>query len=356
MPAKTSWLNRSQERLALATLANFEVLSPAKLKKELIKNRPSLILKKLVPDYLAKQKWLQTQLENYKASFVILGDDDYPLNLKNSPAPPIVLFIKGELNIIFDLNAVAVVGTRKPTDYGRRNGAKIVEVLVDNNLTTVSGLAFGIDSLVHKETIRNQGRTVAVIPTGLDNIYPHSHQPLAEQIVNNGGVIATEIGFGLKRVNRGSFPRRNRIIAGLAKFLVVIEGSSKSGTLITASQAISAGRDIYALPGQIDNSYAWATNFLIQQGAKPIISIQEFGRDMKTSPNSNGPKKKVVKKILTDKEKLVIDILSGQSYPLTIEELNSESNLDLNLLFQILSRLEFENIIRVTATGKYTLK
>ncbi len=348
---KAKWLNNPLERLALATLVNFNVLPPKKLKSLLKQSPPVQIRDSFLTEGEEKSQWLKAELDKYQARVIILGDDNYPLYLEEIPSAPVVLFVLGELNSLFDLFSAGVVGTRKPTEYGTKMAASITRLLVEKGWTTVSGLAFGVDSIVHRQTLEAGGRTIAVIPSGLDAIYPSSHRHLAEEIVNNSGAVITEIGFGQKGVNRGSFPRRNRIVAGISKFLVVVEGTNKSGTLITAAQAIASGREVYAFPGRVDNPYSWAPNFLIQQGARPIISLEDFGKELKA--RQEGKKETKEKSRLTEEERLVISCLEKKGRPLSLEEISREIQKPVEGVFTLLNQMEFKGLVELNPTGRY---
>ncbi len=359
MIKKFSWLEDEKERLALATLVNFGILTPKKLREILIKETPKNVLTAFLnkEEGKLKRRWLKEKVDKYGAKIVILGDKNYPFYLQNISSPPLVLFVLGELDSFFELYTAGVVGSRKPTEYGRKMAQRCVSLLIDNNWTVVSGLAFGIDSIAHLATLESGGRTIAVIPSSLDNVYPSSHRQLAKRIIEENGVVLTEIGFGQGKINRGSFPRRNRIIAGISRFLVVVEGSNKSGTLITASQAITASREVYAFPGQIDNPYSWAPNFLIQQGAKPIVSFDDFAKELKAISHSKEEKKKLtLGENLGDKERVILSFLEEKTKPLSMEEISQGVKIPLNELFQLLSEMELKDLVSLNPVGRYLKK
>lgn len=198
----------------------------------------------------------------------------YPRMLKEIYVPPPVIYIRGNQEIL-NKPAVAVVGTRKATSYGIKATKEIVNELVKANFIIVSGLALGIDTIVHQTALKN-GRTIAVLGSSVDdkNIYPRENVKLANQIIKNDGVVISEYEPPFE-ATRYSFPQRNRIISGLSKAVVVIEAPRKSGALITARLALEQNRDVFALPGSIYSENSFGTNSLIKQGAHPITSIEE---------------------------------------------------------------------------------
>ncbi|RMD99658.1 MAG: DNA-protecting protein DprA, partial [Calditrichaeota bacterium] len=192
---------------------------------------------------------------------------EYPGLLKQIDDPPILLFVWGQL-LPTDAYALALVGTRVPTQYGRQVTEKITSGLVDAGATIVSGLARGIDTIAHAETVKRGGRTLAVLGSGLDLIYPAENRSLAQAIVENGAVV-TEFAFGTKP-DAVNFPRRNRIISGLSLGTIVIEAREKSGALITANIALEQNREVFAVPGSIFSPPSQGCHALIKEGAKLV--------------------------------------------------------------------------------------
>ncbi|MDZ7266954.1 MAG: DNA-processing protein DprA [candidate division KSB1 bacterium] len=204
---------------------------------------------------------------------VTFWDDEYPGRLKNISDAPVLLHVQGSLAPVAH-NAVAIVGTRSPTSYGRLATEKIVTGLVARGITIVSGLARGIDTIAHRTVLQNGGRTVAVLGSGLDVVYPAENRGLMEEIAGSGAVIS-EFPFGTKP-DAVNFPRRNRIISGLSLGVVVIEAGRESGALITASYALEQGREIFALPGNIFSAKSAGPHQLIREGARLIESADEI--------------------------------------------------------------------------------
>ena len=216
------------------------------------------------------ERRLQNELkkaEKQNVKIITKLDDDYPYLLKNIDYQPLVLYIKGELPSDEDVS-ISIVGTRRPTTYGKVAGSKIAADLAGAGVTITSGLARGIDSIAHKAALNAGGKTVAVLGSGLDIIYPPEHRRLYSKIIESGAAI-TEFPFATKP-ERNNFPIRNRIISGISIGTLIVEASEKSGTLITAKYAIEQGRELFAVPGNITSRQSIGTNYLIKNGARLV--------------------------------------------------------------------------------------
>jgi len=221
----------------------------------------------------ARFKSEQAAIARLGAKIVTLGSPEYPENLRHIPSPPPVLYVLGTLEAK-DSFAISVVGTRTPTHYGRRTAEELAAELASMGLTVVSGLARGIDSCAHRGALNANGRTIAVLGSGLEHIYPAEHKPLAEKIAASGAVV-TELPTDARPEPR-NFPIRNRIISGLSLGTVVVEAGPTSGALITASRALEQGREVFAVPGNIKTEKSRGTNRLIRQGAKLVVSAKDI--------------------------------------------------------------------------------
>jgi DNA processing protein len=200
-------------------------------------------------------------------------DNDYPSRLKNIQQPPPVLYLRGSYTLQ-DNWAVAIVGTRRVTSYGRQVTEQIATLLARNGVTVVSGLARGVDGVAHQAALSTGGRTLAVLGSGVDQIYPPEHRSLAEKIEENGAIISDYApGTPPESAN---FPPRNRIISGLAGAVVVVEAGDTSGALITASFAAEQGKEVFAVPGGIYSPQSRGTNKLIVNGATPMIDPKDI--------------------------------------------------------------------------------
>ena len=229
-------------------------------------------------------KWRKRDLEqeieelNKRLIKVInIEDKRYPKLLKEADSPPFLLYIKGEENLL-NQPGLAVVGTRRPTAYGRKAVFQLVPELT-KKLIIVSGLARGIDSLSHWQCLQSQGKTIAVLGHGLEQIYPRENTRLAQEIVNQDGCLVTEypLNYLMDKVN---FPQRNRIIAGLTLGTLVIEGGERSGTKITANFAVDYGREVFCVPGPIGSPQSEGPAQLIQQGAKLVIKVEDIWEEL----------------------------------------------------------------------------
>jgi len=207
------------------------------------------------------------------AKIISLTDNEYPELLKNIANPPVLLYVKGRLEKE-DMQAIAVVGSRFATSYGLQQAERLSCSLAQKGITIVSGLANGIDSAAHRATIKAGGRTLAILGSGLDVIYPPKNTPLYFDIAANGAVIS-EFQLGTSP-ERGNFPRRNRLISGLSLGTIVVEAAAKSGSLITASCALEQGREVFAVPGSVNAPTSKGTNKLLKQGARLVEDADDI--------------------------------------------------------------------------------
>lgn len=214
-------------------------------------------------------------------------DREYPQLLWEIPDPPPILYYRGHLTSWNERNTVAIVGTRRATPYGRRWTKKIVTALAERGFTIISGMAEGIDGEAHKACLDVGGQTVAVVGTGVDQIYPHHHRDLYHQILNSG-LVLSEYPQGTTP-QKAHFPARNRIIAGLSRVTLVIEAPDRSGALITAYQANEYGRDVYALPNSLDVSEAKGCLKLLGKGAQAILGVDELLESLGLLPHLDQP-------------------------------------------------------------------
>ncbi len=213
------------------------------------------------------------RLENGGATAVCPDDEDYPELLKEIADPPAVLYVQGRLELLGSL-CLAMVGSRAATSYGKRSSYSLAKALASSGVTVVSGLAAGIDSEAHRGALAVSGATIGVLGCGLDVVYPQQNSELYAQI-RETGLLLTEYPLGT-RPDSYRFPARNRIISGLSRGVVVVEAARKSGSLITAEMALDEGRDVYAVPGQIDSFKSDGAHWLLQQGAKLVQSAEDI--------------------------------------------------------------------------------
>ena len=204
---------------------------------------------------------------------VILGQQDYPENLKRIDGAPKELYVEGKI-LNQDKQAVAIVGSRKMSQYGRKIAWRFAFTLAQNKVTIVSGLAYGIDTVAHRAALAARGRTIAVLGSGLDRIYPPGNKKLAEAIARQGALV-TEFSLGTAPLGQ-NFLVRNRIISGLSLAVVVVEGERASGTISTASHAANQGIEVFAIPGPVSSPLSEAPLYLIKQGAAVAKSPKDI--------------------------------------------------------------------------------
>lgn len=333
---------------------------------ESIFHEPSYILKKtgLIPEASIKQihdpellREAEEQLKQAQAQnirILTLNDEDYPQLLKEIFAPPPVLFTKGTSDV-FSKHSIAVVGMRQPGTYGRNATAHIVRELTEHNIVIISGLALGIDSIAHKACLEHSGKTIAVLGSGIDKIYPASNQQLAQQIEDHGAIIS-EFPLGTPPLAY-NFPRRNRIISGLSAGVLVVEAGKKSGSLITAHYAMQQGRDVFAVPGSIFSDKSKGTFNLIKNGAIPVQSAQEILDSIEivthscSQPESLSKVVQLPPELLNSEERLVVDSLSDE--PQRIDQIAEKIQKKVADLFSILLNLELKGVVQQVAGQQY---
>jgi DNA processing protein len=289
------------------------------------------------------------KIERVGASLLTPEDANYPSLLKNLPDPPLALYLRGTLTSQDDL-ALAVVGTRKATTYGRDAAAFFSRQLAQQGVTIISGLAHGIDSAAHRSALEAGGRTIAVLGCGIDRVYPSDHTELAGQITRQGALIS-EFPVGSKPEAK-HFPRRNRIISGLSLGVLVVEAPEKSGAMITADQAAEQGREVFAVPGAIFSAASTGTNRLIQEGAKLVITVEDILDEL------NIARHKVEARVLTRQvapagsaEAPLLRFLSSQ--PLPVDELVRQSGLPTAEVLSALTLLELQGYVEDDGRGSY---
>ena len=217
-----------------------------------------------------------------KIEEIDIESGDYPKQLKEIYEPPLKLYILGNKDLLKQ-RGVAIVGSRKPTEYGKKVALQFAKELSENGINIISGLALGIDSYAHLGALqsRGPGKTIAILGSGLDEIYPKQNTELAKQIISSGGCIITE--YPLKtKPQKLHFPQRNRIMSGLSKGVLVVEATEKSGSLITADFALEQGKEVFAIPGNIISNTSVGTNNLIKQGAKLVTNYEEILEEVKS--------------------------------------------------------------------------
>jgi DNA processing protein len=291
------------------------------------------------------------RIDRVRARLLTLVDSDYPPLLKQIADPPAVLYIRGTL-VPQDEHALCIVGTRKASPAGRDTAKYIAHQLVKQGLTIISGLAQGIDEAAHRGALDGNGRTIAVSACGIQTVYPEQHIQLAHEIIDNGAVI-TEFPVGTVPL-RGNFPRRNRIMSGMALGVLVVEAPEKSGALITASVAGEQGRDVFAIPGNILNPMSSGTNRLIQDGAKLVMGVEDILNELNIAHTI--VKTKAVAEAISpanDDEAKILHILGAD--PIHIDELVRQTSLPVSVVSSTLTILELKGLAQMVGGMQYSL-
>ncbi len=262
---------------------------------------------------------------------------DFPASLKELAHMPPVLFVRGEV-LARDRQAIALVGTRRPSVYGRQVAEKLGRELAASGVTVVSGLARGIDTCAHKGALAAGGRTFAVLGCGIDVCYPSENRQLQESICDHGAVLS-EFPPGTEPMAM-NFPKRNRVVSGLSQAVVAVEAGEKSGVLNTVAWAVDQGRDIYAVPGNLTSPQSTGTNRLIQQGARPVWSVDDILSDL-------GVKARAVERAqvkVSAEEKTVLEFLTGE--PRHIDDICDKLGIPVSALLSLLLQLELKGLVR----------
>ncbi len=274
-------------------------------------------------------------------------DEAYPRLLAEIPDPPPVLYVRGELKPE-DAWAVAVVGTRRASTYGREVTRRLVTVLAQSGVTIVSGLARGVDAVAHQTALEAGGRTIAVLGCGIDLVYPPEHRELARRIAA-GGALVTEYPPGTPP-EPGNFPPRNRIISGLSLGIVITEAGRDSGALITADYAAEQGRDVFAVPGSILSAGCAGTNRLIQDGAKAVLDAADILQELNLTMVAE---QKEARQALptTETEALILAHLSAE--PVHVDDLTRAVGLPVAQVTSTLALMELKGMVRQVGGMKY---
>lgn len=277
-----------------------------------------------------------------------IDSDYYPPLLRHIQNPPLLLYVRGNKEILTK-DCLSVVGTRRHTEYGKRSAQDLVSSMARAGFAIVSGLALGIDALAHQTALDEHAPTIAVLGSGLSDavMYPPQNRKLAKRILDEGGAIISEFPAD-QRAQLWTFPQRNRIISGMSKGVLVIEGDMKSGTMITAREAADQGRDVFAVPGPIYASKSQGTNYLIQKGAKLVTCSQDI---LEAYGIFESPDAKIVPS--NDQELAILSALAEE--PLTMDELIRATKLEASLAASTLTIMEIEKKVRDLGNGKFVV-
>ncbi len=293
------------------------------------------------------------QIKDNQINTLTYLDKDYPVSLNYIYEKPLVLYYKGEFVEYKEELSIAIVGSRKATAYGKWACEKFTKDLVDLGVTIVSGLALGIDSIAHKTALKYGGRTIAVLGNGLDQIYPKNNSKLYDEISENG-LLISEFPIGTQPLAY-NFPQRNRIISGLSIGVVVIEAKEKSGSLITAHHGLEQGKDVFALPGNINSIYSGGTNKLIRDGAFPLLSIDDILDQFSSLKKrlENNKLEGIDHKELSETEIKIVELL--KEGPVHSDIITHKSGLPASTVLSVLTILELKGIIKELTSRTYSI-
>jgi len=289
------------------------------------------------------------RVESLGISVVTALSNAYPRLLSHIPAAPPVLYVKGTLTPEDD-NAVAIVGTRRSTSYGRRVTEEIAEGLASAGVTIVSGLARGIDGCAHHGALRGGGRTIAVLASGVDVIYPDEHRELSERVMASGALVSDYP--PCTKPDGPNFPARNRIISGLSRATLVIEAPRRSGALITVDFAADQGRDVMVVPGDVVSTASAGSNRLLRDGARAVMSASDILEDLGIDqPMESGPVQEPLP--LTDEERRLVALVT--STPSHLDEIVVAANMSTSQGAALMTMLELKGVVQNTGSQHYVL-
>jgi len=294
------------------------------------------------------------------SKIISFNDKHYPLLLKQIYDPPLILFVQGNSELL-NRTQLAMVGSRNASINGRDNAFEFAKQLADLGWVITSGLALGIDGAAHKGVLAINGKTIAVVATGLDQVYPARHRELAKSILDNDGAIVSEF-LPNTPPKPGYFPKRNRLISGLSVGVLVVEATIKSGSLITARCAIEQNREIFAIPSTINNPQGKGCHWLIKQGAKLVEDIADIVNEIKQLPisglNLSTNKEKEVRLEKSQKQNLFNDsLLASVGYEITpVDIVVSRSKLPIDVVLTRLTMLELKGLVATVPGGYLRVK
>lgn len=313
--------------------------------------------RKAVDGLLAFTQWDEVEQEVQRAEeagvkIIPFGSGIYPARLRSIADPPPCLYVKGEIRREDD-KAVAVIGTRSASHYGRRVARDLCRGLASLGFTVISGMARGIDGVAHDEALNAGGRTIAVLGSGVDRAYPPEHRKLYHRISENGAVIS-ELPLGAPPL-AFNFPARNRLISGLSAGVVVVEATEKSGSLITAAIALEQGREVFAVPGEVGSSRSRGGHRLIRQGAKLVENVDDILEEIAPQLVARDRQPAALRTLPVDAQPethKIFDLLQERS--LHIDEVIEASGFSASRVSQILLELELQGFLKQLPGNRYS--
>lgn len=274
-------------------------------------------------------------------NYIDFDDDKYPDSLRNIKNPPQRLYYKGNIDLL-NYDSIAIIGSRDITEYGKNIERKFVKDIALRDIVIVSGMAIGADRIAHEETLSNGGKTIAVMGTGFNHIYPVENVDIYNRILDENGLVITEYSDDTK-FKSSNFPNRNRIISGLSKAILVIEAEYRSGTSITAKLGWEQGKRVYAIPGRLDNKNGVGVNRLIKDGAIMTICTEDILNDFEEFKYKE--KRKVFQNSRVKKEyRKIYELLSDK--PISLEEISIKTNNTIKCTSKLLILMEMEDLVK----------
>ncbi|MBU1951748.1 DNA-processing protein DprA [Patescibacteria group bacterium] len=295
-----------------------------------------------------EKEWVK--LERAGIKMITIQHKQYPLLLNEIARPPAVLYWKGDWQALATIT-IAIVGTRKPTAYGREIASDLAGRLAQEKICIASGMALGIDGVVHKAALENNGKTVAVLGSGIDILYPRTHERLAREIIEKGGIIISEFPHGTAPL-KYHFPIRNRIISGISVGCVVVEAGKQSGALITARFALEQNREVFAVPGSIYQKSSIGPNNLIKMGAKVVTGPEDILETLHLSAKIVSQKENTIEADNPEEAK-IIAIISLE--PTHIDDIVTQSGLSATVTNSTLTLMEMKGKVKNIGGMNYTL-
>lgn len=291
-------------------------------------------------------------LDKYDISYCTYLDADYPAQLKNIYAPPLILYYRGNLQTALRDWNLGVVGTRKPSPYGKSMTEMLVETIAQAGVGIISGFAYGIDTAAHTAALKANGYTIGVLAHGLEQIYPPQNRELADRVLDKGALVS-EYEPGCK-IEAWNFPTRNRIISALSHGVWVVEGNITSGALLTAKYAIEQNRELYALPGQINIPNAQGPNHLIKNGAKLVTNAEDILNDFDL--NQTVPEQTDLFPVLSQNEQTIYSLFQSEQRELGFDDLLMQTGLAIGQLSIVLLNLELKGLLIKTHGSLFALR
>lgn len=332
---------------------------------ESLRLKPETIESILKNEFREKAATELEQVKELGGDILILDDGSYPGMLREIDDPPITLYVRGSWQACFDMPCVGVIGSRQCSTYGQNASEMLSRDLASRGICIVSGLARGIDTAAHRGAIRGQGKTVAIMGTGLDAVYPKENRKLVDEIIASGGAVVSQFPLGTPPIAE-NFPYRNRIISGLSLGVLIIEASERSGSLITARLAAEQNREVMAVPGNITSGNSFGTNYLIKSGAKLVQQWQDVVAELPSDiaatilppkidePASNGHRRQpdLLPADLNENERKIWSLLPADE-SIHIDILLETSGLSFGDLNTALVALDIRDLIRVLPGKHY---